>query len=401
MGRRLQLFIIFLIFINCLFAEQTGWRFSGIPAVNYNADDGFGYGAIGSLFNYRDGGYKPYYMKFNSYVLNTTGGKQIFSIFIDSPYLPDENYRLNMRLQLRNEANYPYYGPGNASKFNSDYIDEDATDYKGDKYYYFHKQQWKLLLHLQRQLYGISEDVKGLYGLVGFGASRSDNSLKDNGGLPTKLEQDLDNGVISDKEFDDGLSNFLKFGLIYDTRNREVNPSRGCWTSLLSEWHSKAFGGEFNFTRLTLLDRRYFKIMDDLIFANRIIIENMDGTVPLSLQYPFGSSMKVYEGIGGVRTLRGVLKNRYFGDTEFFMNMDLRYTFWRTTILNQNFDFTAVTFLDIGRVWEDKISNFNNFHTGKGLGSYITWNENFTIFLKAGFSEEAGMQIYLDTDFLF
>ena len=141
--------------------------------------------------------------------------------------------------------------------------------------------------------------------------------------------------------------------------------------------------------------------MDDLIFANRLIIEDLSGTVPLSLQYPFGSSMKVYEGVGGVRTLRGVLKNRYFGDTEFFMNMDLRYTFWRTKIFNQNFDFTAVGFFDFGRVWEGEISDFDNFHTGRGLGSYITWNENFTIFIKAGFSEEAGMQIYLDTDFLF
>jgi outer membrane protein assembly factor BamA len=208
-------------------------------------------------------------------------------------------------------------------------------------------------------------------------------------------------GIITDKQFEDGFSNFLKFGLIYDTRLREVNPTKGTWTSLLMELHSKMLGGDFNFTRLTLIDRRYFKIIDNLIYANRIVIENLSGTAPLSLQYPFGSTMKVHEGIGGVRTLRGILKNRYFGDTEFFMNMDLRYTFLSTKFLKQQFDFTAVGFLDIGRVWEDEISEFNNFHTSQGLGSYITWNENFTVFIKAGFSEEAGMQIYLDTDFLF
>ena len=241
MGRKWQslIIVIFLISIINIQATQTGWKFSGIPAVNYNADDGFGYGAIGSLFNYRDGGYKPYYIKFNSYILNTTGGKQIFSIFIDSPYLPNENYRFNTRFQLRNEANYPYYGPGNDSEFKQDYIDEDSEDYRGNKYYYFHKQQWKLLVHLQKNLYSISKDVKGLSGLVGFGSSQSDNSLKTNGGNPTKLEQDTATGVVSDKEFNDGLSNFLKFGLIYDTRHREVNPSKGCWTSLLAEWHSK------------------------------------------------------------------------------------------------------------------------------------------------------------------
>ena len=138
MGSRWQLFIISIILFNCTIAEQTGWKFSGIPAVNYNADDGFGYGAIGSLFNYKDGGYKPYYLKINSYVLKTTGGKQIYSIFLDSPYLPNQNYRFNMRLQFRDEANYPYYGPGNDSEYNSDYKDE-----LGDKYYYFYKQKIK------------------------------------------------------------------------------------------------------------------------------------------------------------------------------------------------------------------------------------------------------------------
>ena len=399
--RQLKTTLLILILMTFLGATQTGWKFSGIPAVNYNSDDGFGYGVIGSVFNYKEGGYNPYYLKINSTIFRTTGGKQLYSIFVDSPYLPNENYRFNLRLQLRDEDNYPYYGPGNDSEFHEEHVDEDHNQYQGDKYYYFKKQQWKLLVHLQRQLYSMSKEVKGISGLVGFGFSHSNNSYKKNDSHSTKLEQHVKRGVITEKQFEDGLSNFLKFGLIYDTRLREVNPTKGTWTSLLMEVHSKMLGGDFNFTRLTLIDRRYFKIIDNLIYANRIVIENLSGTVPLSLQYPFGSTMKVHEGIGGVRTLRGILKNRYFGDTEFFMNMDLRYTFLSTKFLKQQFDFTAVGFLDIGRVWEGEISKFDNFHTSQGLGSYITWNENFTVFIKAGFSEEAGMQIYLDTDYLF
>ncbi|MCF7741026.1 MAG: outer membrane protein assembly factor [Candidatus Marinimicrobia bacterium] len=400
--KQIQILLTILFVINFLSATQTGWKFSGIPAVNYNSDDGFGYGVIGSVFNYKEGGYQPYYLKINSTIFRTTGGKQLYSIFIDSPFIPNQNYRLNLRLQLRDEDNYPYFGPGNSSTYNADYLDEDKPNlYKGDKYYYFRKKQVKLLVNLQRQLYSMSKDVKGISGLVGFGFSNSENFYKDNDGMSTKLLEQVNQGIISEKEFKDGLSNFVKFGLIYDTRNREVNPSRGAWTSFLTELHSEILGGDFNFTRMTLLDRRYFKLWRNLNFANRIIIENLSGTVPLSLQYPFGSSMKVHEGIGGVRTLRGILKNRYFGDTEFFMNSELRYTFLETKFLNQNFQFTAVTFLDIGRVWENEVDNFGNIHHSQGLGSYITWNENFTVFIKAGFSDEAGMQIYLDTDFLF
>jgi hypothetical protein len=37
----------------------TGWQLSGIPAVNYNSDEGFGYGAILQLYHFGEAGKLP------------------------------------------------------------------------------------------------------------------------------------------------------------------------------------------------------------------------------------------------------------------------------------------------------------------------------------------------------
>ena len=38
----------------------TGWEPTGLPALNYDSDEGFGYGVLFELYNYGDGGYSPY-----------------------------------------------------------------------------------------------------------------------------------------------------------------------------------------------------------------------------------------------------------------------------------------------------------------------------------------------------
>ena len=38
----------------------TGWEPAGLPALNYDSDEGFGYGVLLELYNYGDGGYSPY-----------------------------------------------------------------------------------------------------------------------------------------------------------------------------------------------------------------------------------------------------------------------------------------------------------------------------------------------------
>lgn len=63
----------------------TGWEPTGLPALNYDSDEGFGYGVLFELYNYGDGGYSPYRFTLQPTVFLTTGGRRQFTIFFDAP----------------------------------------------------------------------------------------------------------------------------------------------------------------------------------------------------------------------------------------------------------------------------------------------------------------------------
>ena len=100
-----------------------------------------------------------------------------------------------------------------------------------------------------------------------------------------------------------GWSDYLKFGLIYDTGNNEPSPSRSAWIEILAELSSRFLGSSHNFSRITLTDRRYCSIISDyLVCANRVVYEMVIGSVPFYEMFSFGSSFRKEEGLGGSRS---------------------------------------------------------------------------------------------------
>jgi len=56
------------------------------------------------------------------------------------------------------------------------------------------------------------------------------------------------------------------------------------------------------------------------------------------------------EGLGGAKTLRGILRNRIVGDGIVYGNFEFRWKVFSTVWFNQNFYFALSTFFDTGRV---------------------------------------------------
>src|ERR1051325_6153813 len=56
-------------------ATQQGWQISGLPALNFNADEGFGYGVIAQAYNYGRGGLPPYQYMIQPLVFLATKGR--------------------------------------------------------------------------------------------------------------------------------------------------------------------------------------------------------------------------------------------------------------------------------------------------------------------------------------
>src|SRR5450755_664373 len=74
-------------------AAATGWQLTGIPALNFDADEGFGYGAIIQAYNY-GAGVAPYRYTIQPTLFFTTKGRRDVSVFFDAPHLLSGGWRL-------------------------------------------------------------------------------------------------------------------------------------------------------------------------------------------------------------------------------------------------------------------------------------------------------------------
>src|SRR3954462_2021348 len=92
---------------------QRGWQVSGLPALNFNADEGFGYGVIAQAYNYGQQGARPYQYMIQPLIFLTTKGRREFSVFVDAPHVLPHDWRLGAYLGREQQLATPYYGVGN------------------------------------------------------------------------------------------------------------------------------------------------------------------------------------------------------------------------------------------------------------------------------------------------
>ena len=129
------------------------------------------------------------------------------------------------------------------------------------------------------------------------------------------------------------------------------------------------------------------------------------------------------QGLGGAKTLRGILRNRVVGDDVVFGNFELRYKFLKFNLFNQNFYLGTNLFFDSGMILKPmEIPGFetmsaavkanlslgefsvNELYSSAGLGLKIGWNENFIISVDHGrsFNQNHGKAgTYISLNYLF
>ncbi|MEJ2595048.1 MAG: hypothetical protein P8100_07960 [bacterium] len=179
------------------------------------------------------------------------------------------------------------------------------------------------------------------------------------------------------------------------------------------------------------IDRKKFDIADttgtlfDQYKAWNIIPESYAQTI----MYYSRMTGAYNEGLGGVKTLRGISRNRVLGDGWVMGNFELRYRFLYFQWIKQNWYLALSGFFDTGRtlslidvegVVKDENNNisypegeseqdyfdFGNdrFHNSVGAGLYVAMNQNFIIainFGKALDEQDGNTGFYIGINFLF
>jgi outer membrane protein assembly factor BamA len=210
-------------------------------------------------------------------------------------------------------------------------------------------------------------------------------------------------GIIGEKEKDGGHVPSLKVGIVYDSRDHEANPMRGIWTEALLFYSPSILGNDdYSYLKLAVTHRQYFTLIkDDLSFAYRLGYQGrLAGTVPFFMEpYMITSFAMVTttDGLGGAKTLRGILRNRVVGDGVGYGNFEFRWKFFRTVLWNQDIYLALNAFTDVGRVLERKkvgipdtwippeeMADYfdpdaEGWHLSAGGGFRVVLNRNFVV----------------------
>jgi outer membrane protein assembly factor BamA len=402
-GRFLQLFFLplfaatsfyytifeFLCPIRVVADDQPhGLTILPLPSLTYSSGEGLEYG--GKIFAYQFGNAsrKPYQWHVLMNFSKTTKQKTDYYTLIDIPHIFKPGSRLDMRMEFKNLPNQDFHGLGNQPVYRPE-LSHSENPLFISKQYYTYQQQWHAwMTNLQWPL--TWKNWRMLSGVGIFYNKISANSAS------SLFSQQSPFG------YKGGYSNFLRIGLIHDSRDFEAAPTSGAWSELIIEPALREFGNDYGYFRLTVIDRRYLKLHPRLVWAQRILAEAMLGSPPFYEMAVIGNSFQRHEGLGGAKTLRGQPRLLYVGPDKMVVNLELRWRFYDMTILKQQLCYYLHPFVDFGRVWmKNERFSLNQWHFSEGVGIHVQWKKEFVAVLEIGRSRYQNYAFYLSFGNLF
>ncbi|HSH76422.1 MAG TPA: BamA/TamA family outer membrane protein [Longimicrobiales bacterium] len=368
--------------------RSTGLEFAGVPAINFDSDEGFGYGVATELYQYGDGTRAPYEWTLQPRLFLTSKGRRDITVFLDAPGLLPEGWRLDGFLGSEKRVKTPFYGVGNDAVY-----DESLEGGSNPHFYRFGRMRRSGRVTLQRRLGAIP--IRALFG-AGLVSTDIEPVPEEEGTTLYAIEIGPEGRTY--------WTNFIRAGLVWDTRDRETAPRRGTWTELLVQWVDESLGADVNFTRWTLIDRRYLSLTDRLVLAQRVLLQGTRGDPPIDQLQRIETSFKEGEGLGGATSVRGLLKNRFTGRSMFVWNAELRWRVSDFRMVGRSFSVALSAFVDQGRVWSGGVrpeEALRDLHRGYGGGLHVGMGENFVASMDVATSKETGMPIYVGLGYLY
>ena len=365
-----------------------GWEISGVPALNFDADEGFGIGAALELYNYGSG-VVPYRFTVQPTLLITSEGRRDVTLFFDAPALLGDGWRMTAFAGSERQLAQPYYGVGNATPYDAS-LESAPNSY----FYRFGRARLRASMDFQRRIGRSSARV-----LFGAGASRStfDITPYDSG---TTLLATQTGGQTPPAS----RTNFLRMGLLWDTRDQEIGPQRGTWAEVLVQRVDKGLGATEDFTRWTTTVRQYVPVSSRVVFAQRLIAQGIDGDAPFDEFATIQSSFKQQEGLGGSGSIRGIPKDRYIGKALFVSSSELRWRALDFSLFGRPSFLALSGFADAGRVWADRFdasTMLSDLHVGYGGGVRMGFGPSFIVATDVGHSSASKAAVYVGLGWMY
>ena len=383
---------------------KTGWNFGPFPAISYNSDLGFQYGALCDIFYYGDGSqYPDYRHKFNVEVSRYTKGEMLAHIFYDSKYLLPGGMRLTVAATYLDAQLNPFYGfNGFASPYNYDFVTKKSALYN-PSFYANDRKMVRALFDVQAP---VSKNFTVMAGVTFWHFTTDAVQLKKYRGAPSLYNIYREVGLIRDNEVGGSHLDF-KIGALYDTRDHELAPQRGYCFEAVGLVSTDLQGSGNGFYRLMASWRHFIPIGGRVVLGYRVAAQETFGNAPF---YMLQTIQTLYllqiksEGLGGMNTVRGVLQNRILGRGYAWANFECRVRIVDFNFIKQMWRITVNPFVDMGvvtrnyRLAEQKAAaekypeyasvlysgSKSGVHASAGVGAKLIMNQNFILSVEWG-----------------
>ena len=435
---------------------KTGYNFGPLPAVAFDADKGFQLGALLNIYDFGDGSTYPntrqqWYMEASFF----TKGSQLYVVSYDNRFLIP-GVRWSSALTITNEKALDFYGfNGYMSYYDHEMVSLGKDKANQNNYIYTPKYRLNRLAVLFKSDFVGNIWDKKLFWEAGYHFSYFKQGAIDRAKInknkeeykmfpdteKTLFEQYREWGLISDQEANGGLNSIVRAGLLFDTRDKEGAPSRGIWAEAHVTLAPKWLGTTNPYYRYSATFRHYIPIVsnDVLTFAYRLNYEGCFGNSSPYSVVPYLTTMGPQydrDGMGGYRTVRGMMRNRVQGLDMATYNAEIRWRFVNFTLWKQNiafglsafsdgtwvtrgFDMTfkgdieklgAVDYLRAKLEYEDYMSKGQSQdapHITVGAGLRFIMNQNFIVAFEYGLpvgqlrKQDGGGAFYINTGYLF
>jgi outer membrane protein assembly factor BamA len=386
---KLSTLVLLAMAASSLAAQRpAGVEVSGIPALNFDADEGLGYGAILALYKYEPGS-TTYRWTVQPTLFMTTRGRRDYTLFFDSPSTDTRPWRVTAYAGREQQLAAPYYGIGNETVYDAA-LETGPTRY----YYRYGLDRFRASADVQHTL-----GRPSLRYLIGAGAASEKVDLTPFDSGSTLIERDMNGRQPAATR-----TNYVRAGLTWDTRDREIGTTSGTWADLLVQRVDSKLGASWNYTRWTAAARHYQPLGGRVTLANRLVVQNTIGDAPFYSLAELPTTQKSQDGLGGTSSIRGIPKDRYVGKGILVSNNELR---WRAAdfgLIGRQSSLVLSGFVDGGRVWSDGVdlsSALRELHSGYGGGVRLAFGPSFVISTDVGHSSQSTAAIYIGLGYLF
>jgi hypothetical protein len=400
-----------------LVRKKDGWYVTGFPALGGDSEYGISGGVQAQIY---DNGptnsaffpWTPYRKKIAGGFTIASQGRQQAFVLMDVPSLADTPWRLRFYGGYVHDEKAPYFGvgtatlgplayPGSTETYSRypDYVaalDEVVNGQTWSHYIRYDRRQWLGSVNLEYSLLG--GRLRPMLAFQMAHISVEDYTGQEfDGGLeqPTHLYLDHQAGRITG--FDGGWDNSLRFGLAYDTRDYEPDPTRGLLAQFLVAGYLPAFGDPQSYGHVTAQVSGYQPLLPSrssrLVLAGNLGYSFKFGDAPFYAMPVLAlPGNEIRHGLGGFYTLRGFNSDRFTGKVAAYTSGELRWNFAEARFWKQHLKFTLAPFVDAGRVFNSAGDfSLDDWKLSGGAGLRLAWNLATIISVDVGVSGENTM----------